>query len=344
MFTGTASRAGAVATATVILIGAAILRGSAAAADPNQDDQFLASLDRRGIPALENAPSLIAIAHEVCGRLDGGMPVDRVVESMTKFAYNNDPSLRQYPPDRLTRTLSRFVTAAVQAYCPFNQDKIASFSPNPTPRINEPTDRVAAYRHNAIASQRDSRDRAPASDMISVPAASRQQTPARVVGLPHSIVGNVLVARHHRGERSDRNSHGDIRAPLIETIPAGETIAPKPPQIPAPSPPPAHILMPPLAPAPSQPPQQPPPALQEPPQPQELPPPPQELPPPPQEPPPPQQVEPPAVSPQPGGAAGGGGSGDGGSAGSGSGGGGGGGPAGPSPTRPMPPGVIRVAP
>lgn len=361
MFTGTASRAGAVATATVILIGAAILRGSAAAADPNQDDQFLASLDRHGIPALENAPSLIAIAHEVCGRLDGGMPADRVVESMTNFAYNNDPSLHQYPRDRLTRTFSRFVSAAVQVYCPVNQDKIASFSTNPAPpRTNEPTDRVAAYTHTATVSQCDLRDRAPASDMITTPTASQERTPTGVVRLPHSIVGDVLVASHHWGDRSDRNSHCDIRAPLIETIPAGETIAPKPPQIPAPLPPPAHILLPPRAPAPSQPPQQPPPPLQQPPQPQEPPPPPQELPPTPQElppspqePPPPQQVEPPAVSPQPGGAAGGGGIGDGGagSGGAGSGGGGSGGgdnggrgPAGPSPTRPMPPGVIRVAP
>nr|VTP03928.1 hypothetical protein BIN_B_05310 [Mycobacterium riyadhense] len=147
MITGTASRAGAMATASVILIGAAILRGSTAAADPNQDDQFLASLDQRGIPALENAPSLIATAHKVCGRLDGGMPVDGVVESMTNFAVNNDPSLRRYPRDRLTRTFSRFVSAAVQIYCPVHQDKIASLSAISAPRINGLPHRVTLYTH-----------------------------------------------------------------------------------------------------------------------------------------------------------------------------------------------------
>src|SRR5262245_33030886 len=135
MFTGTASRAGAVATATVILIGAAILRGSPAAADPNQDDQFLASLDSHGIPALANEQSLIPIAHQVCGQLDGGTPVNEVVERMTNFAVNNNPSLGQYPRDRLTRTFSRFVTAAVEVYCPANRGKIGSLSANPAARI-----------------------------------------------------------------------------------------------------------------------------------------------------------------------------------------------------------------
>ncbi|BDE14565.1 hypothetical protein MKCMC460_34250 [Mycobacterium sp. 20KCMC460] len=354
MFTGTASRAGAMATATVILIGAAILGGSPAAADPNQDDQFLALLDQHGIPALANAPSLIATAHQVCGRLDGGMPVDGVVESMTTFAVNNDPSLRRYPRDRLTRTFSRFVTAAVQVYCPFHQDKIASFSATRVPRIHEPTHLFATYTHNVITSDCDLWDRPPVSDMINTQAAWQQRTPTSAVRLPHSIVGGVIVASHNWGDRSDCNAPSDVLAPLIEAIPAGETIAPKPPQIPAP---PANILIPPRAPAPSQPPkQQPPPVPQQPPfppqepppPPQEPPPPPQEPPPPPQEPPPPQQVEPPVVAPQPGGAAGGGGvGGDG--AGSGGGGGGGGanggrGPAEPSPTRPMPPGIIRIAP
>lgn len=353
MFTrsASASRASAVATATVILIGTAILRGSAAAADPNQDAQFLAALDQHDIPALANVPSLIATAHNVCGRLDGGVPVDAVVESMTNFAVNNDPSLRRLPRDRLTRTFSRFVTVAVQVYCPFNQDKIASFSANPAPRLIEPTRRVAAYTDNAITSDWDLPDRPPASDVINTPAAWQERTPAGVVRLPHAIVGGVFVASHNWGNRSDCNAHSDVLAPLIETIPAGETIAPMPPQIPAPSAPPAHILMPPRAPAPSQPRQQSPPQPQQrpPPQPQELPPPPQEPPPPPQEPPPP-QVEPPAVAPEPGGPAGGGGIGGDGGAGTGGGGTGAGGgnggrgPAEPSPTRPMPPGIIRIAP
>lgn len=76
MITGNAGRVGSVAIATVILMGAAILRGSSADADPNQDDEFLASLDRHGIPALENPQSLIPVAHEVCGELSGGVSAE----------------------------------------------------------------------------------------------------------------------------------------------------------------------------------------------------------------------------------------------------------------------------
>ncbi|SON62909.1 hypothetical protein MSIMFI_04439 [Mycobacterium simulans] len=292
MFTGTATRAGAVATVTVIGIGAAILRGSTAVADPNQDDQFLASLDQHGIPALENAPSLIAVAHQVCGRLDGGMPVNGVVEAMTTFAYDNDPSMRQYPRDRLTRTFSRFVSASVQVYCPFHQDKLASFSAIAAPGSHQSTHRVATYTHHATTSECDLR--------ISMPTAWPERTPTRVARRPHPIVGGVFVASHNWGDRSDCTAHSDVLAPPIETIPAGETIAPKPPQVPAPLPPPANILIPPRAPAPSQPPRQTPPLPQQPPPPpQEPPPPPQQLPPQPQEsPPPPQQPPPPQGLPR----------------------------------------------
>ncbi len=42
MFTGITSHTGALVTAVVVLTGAALLSGGAAAADPGQDDQFLA--------------------------------------------------------------------------------------------------------------------------------------------------------------------------------------------------------------------------------------------------------------------------------------------------------------
>jgi hypothetical protein len=62
MFTGITSHAGTLVTAIVVLTGAAILRGGTAAADPNQDEQFLELLDKEDIPALQNVPSLIATA------------------------------------------------------------------------------------------------------------------------------------------------------------------------------------------------------------------------------------------------------------------------------------------
>ena len=84
-FTGITSHAGALVIAIVTLTGAAILRDGAAAADSNQDDQFLALLDKEGIPALENVPSLIATAQRVCRHLDAGMPVNGLVDAMVNL-------------------------------------------------------------------------------------------------------------------------------------------------------------------------------------------------------------------------------------------------------------------
>jgi Protein of unknown function (DUF732) len=87
MFTGITSHAGALVTAIVVLTGGAVLRGGAAAADPNQDEQFLALLDQEEIPALQNVPSLIATAHKICRELDGGMTVDAVVGDMKNNSF-----------------------------------------------------------------------------------------------------------------------------------------------------------------------------------------------------------------------------------------------------------------
>jgi hypothetical protein len=118
MFTGVATHAGLLITATVVLAGAAILRGDAASADPNQDDQFLALLSHEGVPAISGVPELIKTAHEVCGELDGGVPVDVVVDELVKNANNITPGA---DPDRLRRTETRFVKASTGAYCPNHQ-------------------------------------------------------------------------------------------------------------------------------------------------------------------------------------------------------------------------------
>jgi uncharacterized membrane protein YgcG len=351
VFTGITSHTCSLVTAIVVLTGAAILGGGAAAADPNQDDQFLRLLNKEDIPALEGVPSLIATAQKICRNLDGGMPVDGLVDAMMNNAYDTDPSARQYPPARLTSTFTRFITAAVEAYCPYDQGKIASIMANPAPGSNELTHRVAAYTPNAVNSESDLREPPAARDMINLPAAWQEPTGTGAVRLPH-IDGGVFVAGRSGHNWSDCDAHGAVLASLIGPIP-GTVPPPNPPQVPAPSPPTAQPLTPPrpiaAPPPPKQPPrplQQPPPPPQQPPTPPQAPPPPQEPPPPPQQPPPPpQQVEPPAFGPQPGGAAGsGGGGGAGGGGGGGAGGGGGSGPAEPSPTPPMPPGIIRIAP
>lgn len=235
MFTGTTSHAGALVTAVVVLTGAAILSGGAAAADPSQDDQFLALLDKKGIPAIKNVPSLIATAHKVCRKLDGGMPVDALVDEMVTNAYRIDPPERLYAPGRLARTEARFITAAVEIYCPYNQSKIASVTANRAPRSNEPPHRIAGYAHNTVNSASDLPEPPPGLDTTNMPAARRT-----------------------------------MLASLIGAVPAGDPLLPHPPQIPAPPPPTAHIVTPPTPIAAPPPPKQSPPPPQQPPPPQEV--------------------------------------------------------------------------
>ncbi|MCA2306070.1 DUF732 domain-containing protein [Mycobacterium intracellulare] len=322
MFAGITSHAGALVTAIVVLAGTAVVGAGTAAADPDQDDQFLASLVKKEIPARRNVPSLIATAHKVCRKLDSGMPVDDVVELMRNTAFNVDPIERQFPPERVTRTLTRFITAAVDAYCPYNQQKIASITAmaSPSPSSNEPTHRVAASTHNTVNSASDLRKPPPRLDIDNVLAARQEPKGAGMVRRAHLMAGGVLVAGRYGDDRSARDVLGTMPTSLIGAVPEGDSALPNPPQIPPP-PPTAHNLIPPRPIAPPPPPKQSPP--QEPP-------------------PPPQQVEPPAAAPEPGGG-GGGGNGGGGSGGGGTGG-NGGGPVLSPPAPHMPPGFVRLAP
>jgi Protein of unknown function (DUF732) len=118
MFTGIATHTGPLVTAIVVLTGAAILRGGATSADPNQDDQFLLLLGHEGVPAISGVPDLIETAHKVCGKLDGGVPADAVVDELVKNANSITPGA---DPDRLRRTETRFVIASAGAYCPNHQ-------------------------------------------------------------------------------------------------------------------------------------------------------------------------------------------------------------------------------
>jgi hypothetical protein len=151
MFTGITRHAGALVTAVVVLTGATILSCGAAVADPNQDDQFLALLDQEEIPAVKNVPSVIAAGHKVCRKLDDGTPVDDIVDAMRNDAYNIDPVVRRHPV-RVTSTVTRFITAAVGAYCPYDQSKIASMAANPMRGSSESTHPVAAYWPNVFNS------------------------------------------------------------------------------------------------------------------------------------------------------------------------------------------------
>jgi hypothetical protein len=105
MFTGITSHAGALVTAIVVLTGGAIVRVGAAAADSNQDEQFLALLEKEDIPAQRNVPTLVTTAHAVCRKLDGGVPVGDVVDEMKNYAFSVNPTARLFDQDRVTRTV-----------------------------------------------------------------------------------------------------------------------------------------------------------------------------------------------------------------------------------------------
>jgi hypothetical protein len=151
MFSGHTRIAGAVLTAIAVLTGAATLAGATAAADPSQDDNFLTLLGYEDIPAIDNASSLIDTAHKVCTRLDEGMPAGDLVELIRNNGFNENPLARFYPQRRVTKTIDRFINAAVQSYCPYDQGKIAAIAAQAVTASHEPTFRVAAYTHNRAA-------------------------------------------------------------------------------------------------------------------------------------------------------------------------------------------------
>jgi hypothetical protein len=152
MFSGSTRIAGALVATIAALTGAAILPSSTATADPSQDDKFLTLLDSEDIPAVDNDSSLIDTAHKVCGKLDDGMTARDLVELIRNNGFNENPLARIYPQRRVTKTIDRFINAAVQAYCPYDQGKIASITAQAATAANEPTLRVAAYARDRAAS------------------------------------------------------------------------------------------------------------------------------------------------------------------------------------------------
>ncbi len=100
-----------------LMLTAAVICGGAAGADPDQDAQFLALLNEKQIPALDNTDGLIGRAHEICGELDNGVVFPAVVDEEMNIMYGGDPSLHLMA-DRVTRTAVRFITASVEVYCP----------------------------------------------------------------------------------------------------------------------------------------------------------------------------------------------------------------------------------
>jgi len=114
--TGITSLADALVSASVVLTAAIICAG-AASADPSQQDQFVALLQQDQIPFIDNLPALVARAHQICRELDGGAPVETVVNEEMNGIFDEDPAYRQIS-DRVRKTAVRFIAVSADVYCP----------------------------------------------------------------------------------------------------------------------------------------------------------------------------------------------------------------------------------
>ncbi|MGB7870628.1 MAG: DUF732 domain-containing protein, partial [Mycobacterium sp.] len=101
----------------------------AAGADPSQQDQFVALLEQEQIPPIDDGEvaGVVARAHQICGELNGGTPVDAVVNDEMNFAFGDNPALH-LRPDRVRRTAIRFITASVDVYCPSHQGELPPYA------------------------------------------------------------------------------------------------------------------------------------------------------------------------------------------------------------------------
>ena len=125
--TGIASLADALVSASVVLTAAIICAG-AAGADPSQQDQFLALLEQEQIPPVDDGevPGVVARAQQICGEINGGTPVDALVNDEMNRGYAENPRLHLFP-DRVRRTAVRFITASVDVYCPRHKGELPPY-------------------------------------------------------------------------------------------------------------------------------------------------------------------------------------------------------------------------
>jgi hypothetical protein len=154
MFSGIIRHLPAAVTAVAMLSAAVVLPGDLATADPGQDQKFFDLLGEKDIPPVDGDNSLIVTAHKVCSKLDGGMSVDDMVDLIRNNGFNENPLTRLQPQRRVTATINRFISASVEAYCPYDKGKIASIASYRTRRSADPPYTLTAYTDNDPASRR----------------------------------------------------------------------------------------------------------------------------------------------------------------------------------------------
>lgn len=119
MAIGTTSLADALVSASMVLT-AAILCANPATAEPSpqdQQDQFVALLEQDQVPLIDNLPSLVARAHQICNELNGGASVYTVVDEEMNGIFDENPALRSEAA-RVHRTAIRFIAVSAEVYCP----------------------------------------------------------------------------------------------------------------------------------------------------------------------------------------------------------------------------------
>jgi hypothetical protein len=123
-----ASLANALFGASVVLASAIMCAGAAAADPSQQQDQFLALLDQEQIPPIDDGEvaGVVARARYLCGQLNGGTPVNTLINDEMDRGYADNPRL-QLVPDRVRRTAVRFVTASVNVYCPSHRGELPPY-------------------------------------------------------------------------------------------------------------------------------------------------------------------------------------------------------------------------
>jgi hypothetical protein len=268
----------ALVVAVAALLGAAILLAAAAAAD-GQDDKFFDLLGQKDIGAVDNPSSLIETGHKVCTKLDDGMSVGDLVELIRNNGFNENPMTRFYPQRRITATIDRFISAAVAAYCPYDQGKIAPIAGPAAWNGAGRRDVTGGVVLVSLARPLPSGE-IPPTKPLPVPV---QAPPVPEVPAPQPQAPPPPPPRHVQ-QAPQRQQQ--LQPPPQQVEPAPQAPAPAP-EAPAPAPAPVPAE-PPAAPPPPEPPAAPPPT-----QPPAAPPPPE--PPPPSAPPPP----PPPPSPPP---------------------------------------------
>jgi hypothetical protein len=252
-FTGVISHVAVLVFTLVLLSGAAVLGNSgAAAADANQDDQFLALLAQEGIPAIEGVPSLVDTAHKVCRALGAGVPANRVRDALVDFAVANDPAERQYGVGRIVRTQARFIIASVGAYCPWERSTLGSLIVNRPSGFLRPATAAASYSGTTApegitepnppqipAPQPPIAHLQPPPEPIAIPPRPQQPLPRRQPPAPSAVVPQPGAGGNGGGHPAE--------PPPAPPVAPPPPVAPAPPVTPAPPvppPPPAPPLAP----------------------------------------------------------------------------------------------------